>query len=83
MHGSFRVGQSQSHFQSQVLAVDEKCHIVPQGPHGLQSLQIPAHVFRAGPVYHVPVLRSDDGHLHEAKILIHLIPGRRSSRSSG
>lgn len=48
--------QFQSHFQSQVLAVNEKCHIVPKGSHGLQSLQILPHVFRAGPVYHVPIL---------------------------
>ena len=30
--------------------------IVPKGSHGLQSLQILPHVFRAGPVYYVPIL---------------------------
>lgn len=43
-------------------------HIVAQGAHGLQALQILHHIFGTVPMNAVPILRGHNGHLIDGEV---------------
>ena len=81
-HRSF-LWRQRNHFTANLLAFQEICHIVPQDSHGLHSFQILFYFFWRRAMHHIPITGSDDGHLHQAKIFVYLIPGGSSTSPSG
>ena len=57
------------------LAFEKVSHAVPQQLHYLYPLGILEGLFWRCSVQHIPITGCDDGHLHQAKIIVYLIPG--------
>ena len=62
--------------------VNEICHIVSKDLHNLHSFEILFYFIRIRPMYHIPISRCDNRHLHQTKIFIYLIPCGRCSGPS-
>ena len=68
--------------QRQLLALEEKRHIAAEDAHDLHALEVLPHLVRIGAVHHVPVAGGDDRHLHQAEILVQLVPGGGRARAA-
>lgn len=53
-----------------------------QRTHRLHSLQILFYLVGQCAIYCIPILRGNNRHLHQTKILIQLIPGGRDARAA-
>ena len=77
------LGQQWDDLAAHFPAFEEVGHVMSQHFHRLQLLRVLPDFVRSGPVHHVPIAGRDNRHLHQAKILVHLIPGGGCARPAG
>ena len=65
-------------FAAYIPAFQKIRHIVAQDLHSLNPFPIFPDLLRGCSMYHIPITRRNNRHLHQAEIFIHLVPGSRS-----